>query len=110
MPIKVKPPYDEFAPKASPTTAPSAPTVNGSLGSSRATPVPRTTPAGQGEGQYPSLPNVGNYQPPRAGDTTSSQQQYPQPTYPGQQQYQQAGLVYPDPTATAANEHSKLLP
>lgn len=52
---------------------------------------------------YPSLPNVGDFEAPQVS-YGQQQQQYQQATYAGQQQYQQLGKVYPQPS-----EQSKLL-
>lgn len=38
--------------------------------------------------QYPTLPNLDNY------EVGGNEQQYPQPTYPGQKEYQRQGVPY----------------
>lgn len=122
IPIKVIPPYSD--PTAKPT--PPTPHVSGKTGGKTApsngtAAAPSSIPQGHtpninssgNDVQYPSLPNIGNYQPPTPGQqpagedlTFGEPQNYPQPTYPGQSQYQQRGEVYPH---HQANEHSRLL-
>lgn len=71
--------------------------VSSTIPSTTTTTTGTTMPASNDK-YPPSLPNVGNYQAPSPGN------QYGQPTYPGQKQYQERGEVYPQP-----NERSKLL-
>ncbi len=99
VPIKVIPPYED------PTADPSAPNSQTAASNERASPasIPHRQPSSPSKSesnvQYPSLPNVGDYQ-------TPGTQNYPQPTYPGQSQYQQRGEVYPH---QQPNERSRLL-
>ena len=106
MPVDVEAPYEELVSQTTESTDPRA-----DLGSKNYSDIPPPSPAPKSSTnvQYPSLPNLGTYDPPMLGPAeqqvfSSGEQQYPQATYPHQNHYQQRGEVYPDPT-----ERSKLL-
>lgn len=106
VPIKVRPPYEDIPPKYQ------SPDPQLNVGNDHSSPstIPPVKPVPTSSTvQYPSLPNIGTYEPPALDPAeqqvlSSGEQQYPQATYPHQSHYLQTGEVYPQPT-----EHSKLL-
>lgn len=109
VPIKVKPPYEDIT---SDNVPPPDPQLNvGGKKYSEPSNVPsgRSAPNPSNTVPYPSLPDIGTYNPPTPlGPAeqqvfSSGEQTYSKATYPNH--YQQRKEVYPQPT-----ERSNLLP